>query len=105
TPAARAGAGRRDGPRRARARGETVVMARPRHGAGGGPARGRQPSAGGSHGGMKVALMGRSMRGRFSGVVRYTDQLVRCLGPLLGENLTVFLTRAPDGLDGLPLHR
>ena len=49
--------------------------------------------------------MGRSMRGRFSGVVRYTDQLVRHLGPLLGDDLTVFLTRAPDGLDGLPLRR
>ena len=54
---------------------------------------------------MKVALMGRSMRGRFSGVVRYTDQLVRHLSPRLGDDLTVFLTRAPDGLDGLTMRR
>jgi len=49
--------------------------------------------------------MGRSMRGRFSGVVRYTDQLVRHLSPRLGDDLTVFLTRAPDGLDGLTMRR
>ncbi len=49
--------------------------------------------------------MGRSLRGRFSGVVRYTDQLVRALGPILGDDLTVFLTRASDGLDGVPMHR
>jgi glycosyltransferase involved in cell wall biosynthesis len=49
--------------------------------------------------------MGRSLRGRFSGVVRYTDQLVRALGAMLGSDLTVFLTRAPDGLDGLPVAR
>jgi len=49
--------------------------------------------------------MGRSLRGRFSGVVRYTDQLVRALGPRLGYDLTVFLTRAADGLDGVPVRR
>jgi len=54
---------------------------------------------------MRVALMGRSMRGRFSGVVRYTDQLVRHLDPVLGADLNVFLTRSPDGLDGLRLRR
>lgn len=45
--------------------------------------------------------MGRSLRGRFSGVVRYTFELVQALEPRLGSALTVFLTRAPDGLDGL----
>ena len=54
---------------------------------------------------MRVALMGRSMRGQFSGVVRYTDQLVRSLGAVLGSDLTVFLTKAADGLDGLPISR
>jgi glycosyltransferase involved in cell wall biosynthesis len=54
---------------------------------------------------MRVALMGRSLRGSYSGVVRYTDQLVRRLGPVLGQDLAVFLTRAADGLDGLPFRR
>lgn len=49
--------------------------------------------------------MGRSLRGRFSGVVRYTDQLVRALGPRLGDDLTVFVTQATDGLDGVPVRR
>ena len=49
--------------------------------------------------------MGRSLRGRFSGVVRYTDQLVRALGTVLGSDLTVFLTRAPDGLGELAVGR
>src|SRR2546423_1336519 len=47
--------------------------------------------------------MGRSLRGRFSGVVRYTDQLVRALSSTLGRDLTVFLTRADDGLAGVPV--
>lgn len=46
--------------------------------------------------------MGRSLRGRFSGVVRYTHELIGALAPTLGGDLTVFLTDAPDGLDGLP---
>jgi glycosyltransferase involved in cell wall biosynthesis len=54
---------------------------------------------------MKVALMGRSLRGRFTGVVRYTDELIRALAPHLARDLTVFLTRSPDGLDGLPISR
>jgi len=49
--------------------------------------------------------MGRSLRGRFSGVVRYTDELVRALAPRLGTDLTVFVTQAEDNLDGLPVHR
>jgi glycosyltransferase involved in cell wall biosynthesis len=54
---------------------------------------------------LKVALMGRSLRGQMSGVVRYTDQLVRALAPRLGGNLNVFVTRADDGLDDLPVRR
>lgn len=54
---------------------------------------------------MKVALMGRSLRGRFSGVVRYTDELVRALEPRLGRDLTVFVTRAPDGIADLDVGR
>jgi len=49
--------------------------------------------------------MGRSLRGRFSGVVRYTDQLVRALSSTLGRDLTVFLTRADDGLGDVPISR
>jgi glycosyltransferase involved in cell wall biosynthesis len=49
--------------------------------------------------------MGRSLRGRFSGVVRYTDDLLRALAPRLKDDLTVFLTRAEDGLNGLPIRR
>jgi len=56
-------------------------------------------------GNIKVALMGRSLRGRFSGVVRYTDGLVRALAPLLGANLSVFLTQDKDGLSDLPIRR
>ncbi len=54
---------------------------------------------------MNVAIMARSLRGEFSGVVRYTDELVRALAPRLEGNLRVFVTRAPDGLGGLPLRR
>lgn len=50
-------------------------------------------------------MMGRSLRGQLSGVVRYTDELLRALAPRLQANLAVFLTRAPDGLDGLPVQR
>lgn len=57
------------------------------------------------YGKVKVALMGRSLRGRFSGVVRYTDQLVRALASVMGDDLTVFLTRATDGLGSLPVRR
>jgi len=49
--------------------------------------------------------MGRSMRGRFSGVVRYTDELVRALAARGDVDLTVLLTRAADGLDGVPTRR
>src|SRR5476649_2677959 len=54
---------------------------------------------------MRVALMGRSLRGRYSGVVRYTDELVRALAGCLGKDLTVFVTRAEDGLDGVGVQR
>lgn len=43
--------------------------------------------------------MGRSLRGEFSGVVRYTHELTTALAPSLGGELVVLLTRAPDGLD------
>ena len=49
--------------------------------------------------------MGRSLRGRFSGVVRYTDGLVRALAPRLEEDLAVFVTRSADGLDGVRVRR
>jgi len=49
--------------------------------------------------------MGRSLRGRFTGVVRYTHELVHALAKRLGPDLTVFLTRAADGLDGLNVRR
>lgn len=48
--------------------------------------------------------MGRSLRGRYSGVVRYTDELVRALA-CLGQDLTVYVTRAEDGLDGVAVRR
>lgn len=54
---------------------------------------------------LRVALMGRSLRGQFSGVVRYTDELVRALAAELGEELYVFVTKAEDGLDGLPIRK
>ena len=54
---------------------------------------------------MKVALMGRSLRGRYSGVVRYTDSLVRALAPHLQQDLMVFVTRSADGLDGVRVRR
>jgi len=54
---------------------------------------------------MRVAIMGRSLRGQFSGVVRYTNELIRALAPHLPGSLTVFLTQASDGLDDLPLSR
>jgi glycosyltransferase involved in cell wall biosynthesis len=54
---------------------------------------------------MNVAFMGRSLRGRYSGVVRYTDELVRALAPRLKGDLSVFLTRAADGLDGVDIRR
>lgn len=47
---------------------------------------------------MKVALMGRSLRGRFSGVVRYTHDLIAALAPTLGEELVVFLTSGSNSL-------
>ncbi|HEX2680103.1 MAG TPA: glycosyltransferase family 1 protein, partial [Candidatus Dormibacteraeota bacterium] len=50
-------------------------------------------------------LMGRSLRGRYSGVVRYTEELVRALAAQIGPDLTVFLTRADDGLDGISARR
>jgi glycosyltransferase involved in cell wall biosynthesis len=54
---------------------------------------------------MKVAIMGRSLRGQMSGVVRYTHELVNALVPLVPDDITVLLTRATDGLDGLPVRR
>jgi glycosyltransferase involved in cell wall biosynthesis len=49
--------------------------------------------------------MGRSLRGRFSGIVRYTHELTRALSARLPGQLTVFVTRAADDLDGLALER
>jgi glycosyltransferase involved in cell wall biosynthesis len=49
--------------------------------------------------------MGRSLRGQFNGVVRYTHELTSALAPTLGNELIVLLTRAPDGLDGLSVTR
>lgn len=49
--------------------------------------------------------MGRSLRGRFTGVVRYTHELVTALAPRLGYDLCVFVTRSPDGIDGLNVRR
>jgi glycosyltransferase involved in cell wall biosynthesis len=54
---------------------------------------------------VKVALMGRSLRGRMSGVVRYTHELVTALAARTPDELTVFVTRADDGLDGVPVRR
>jgi glycosyltransferase involved in cell wall biosynthesis len=54
---------------------------------------------------MRIAVMGRSLRGQMSGVVRYTHELVSALGRRCPEDLTVFVTQADDGLDGLPLQR
>ncbi len=54
---------------------------------------------------LRVAMMGRSLRGQFSGVVRYTDELIRALATADGVRLDVFLTRADDGLDALPITR
>jgi glycosyltransferase involved in cell wall biosynthesis len=52
---------------------------------------------------LRVAIMGRSLRGEFSGVVRYTDELIRALAPRFAEPPTVFLTRADDGLGDAPV--
>ncbi len=52
---------------------------------------------------MRVALMGRSLRGRYTGVVRYTDELVRALAPRFKDPLRVYLTRADDGLGDAPI--
>ena len=49
--------------------------------------------------------MGRSLRGRFSGVVRYTHDLVGALAPSLDSDLSVFVTQADDGLDGTAVRR
>jgi glycosyltransferase involved in cell wall biosynthesis len=54
---------------------------------------------------MNIAIMGRSLRGQMSGVVRYTHELVSALGRLAPNQITVLVTRAPDGLDGLPVRR
>ena len=54
---------------------------------------------------MKVAVMGRSLRGRMSGVVRYTHELVTALAARMPDDLTVFVTRADDGLDDVPVRR
>lgn len=49
--------------------------------------------------------MGRSLRGQMSGVVRYTHELVTALSRQVPDDVTVFVTQADDGLDGLPVHR
>lgn len=49
--------------------------------------------------------MGRSLRGRFSGVVRYTHELVRALEPRLKSDLSVFVTRAPHGIGEMRIRR
>jgi glycosyltransferase involved in cell wall biosynthesis len=54
---------------------------------------------------MNVAIMGRSLRGQMSGVVRYTHELVSALARLVPGELTVFVTQARDGLDDLPVRR
>jgi glycosyltransferase involved in cell wall biosynthesis len=54
---------------------------------------------------MKIAIMGRSLRGQMSGVVRYTHELVSALAHLVPDAITVLVTRAPDGLDDLPVGR
>jgi glycosyltransferase involved in cell wall biosynthesis len=54
---------------------------------------------------MKIAIMGRSLRGQMSGVVRYTHELLSAMALRVPHEITVFVTRAPDGLDGLPLRR
>jgi glycosyltransferase involved in cell wall biosynthesis len=54
---------------------------------------------------VRVAMMGRSLRGRFTGVARYTHELVRALSARQTEDVTVFLTQAPDLLDGVPVRR
>jgi len=54
---------------------------------------------------MNVAIMGRSLRGQMSGVVRYTHELVSALSRVMPDELTVFVTRARDGLDDLPVRR
>jgi glycosyltransferase involved in cell wall biosynthesis len=54
---------------------------------------------------MNVAIMGRSLRGQMSGVVRYTHELVSALARQVPDELTVFVTQARDGLDDLPVRR
>ncbi|HEY8173621.1 MAG TPA: glycosyltransferase family 1 protein [Dehalococcoidia bacterium] len=49
--------------------------------------------------------MGRSLRGNFVGVSRYTHQLVKEVAEQLADPPTVFLTRAEDGLDGAHVRR
>ncbi len=49
--------------------------------------------------------MGRSLRGNMSGVVRYTHELVSALSQRVPDDVTVFVTQADDGLDGLPIRR
>ena len=49
--------------------------------------------------------MGRSLRGQYSGVVRYTHELVTALAPRIGRDLTVFVTQAPDGIEDLGVNR
>ncbi len=69
------------------------------------PAAVAQAGRGPGDGRLRVALMGRSLRGQYSGVVRYTDELARALAPRLGRDLAVFVTRGRDGLQGLALRR
>src|SRR5260370_7492886 len=95
---------RSDGSRRARGDRGALDVAAPRSLPRKRAAPPRAPGPGGAAR-MKVAFMGRSLRGRYTGVVRYTDALVRALAPRLEGDLSVFLTRAADGLDGVDIRR
>jgi glycosyltransferase involved in cell wall biosynthesis len=55
--------------------------------------------------GLEVAIMGRSLRGQFVGVSRYTHELVTSVADQMLAPPTVFLTRARDGLDGVRIRR
>ena len=52
---------------------------------------------------LRVAIMGRSLRGEFSGVVRYTHELIGALAPRFEQPPVVYLTRADDGLGSAPV--
>jgi glycosyltransferase involved in cell wall biosynthesis len=52
---------------------------------------------------LRVAMMGRSLRGEFSGVVRYTHELIGALAPRFEQPPIVYLTQADDGLGPAPV--